>query len=352
MTGGPGRNTFAATGSNSLTINGGYLVVNAGGDGLDINGPITMTEGTVLINGPTNDGNGPIDYLGSFVISGGDFLAVGSAGMAMAPSTSSSQNSVMLTYSASQAAGTLVHIESDEGDDILTFAPAKTYQSVLFSSSALARGSNYVVYSGGRSTGTVQDGLYSGGTYTPGTEVTSFTISGSVTTVGSQNGRMPGTNPGTNPGTGTNPGMNPGTNPRGKPGTTGIPTITPTQTLSKTGTGTLSVTSTPRGASVSLDGAFVGFSPLTLTGVSDGSHELKLSRSGYQDYITAVTVTGGETTTVSASLTSNDRSSLQPTSSFRTNRPTSSLFPRIASASSVLIGEGSALLRECFQRFG
>lgn len=196
MMGGPGQNTFAATGSNSLAINGGYLVVNAGGDGLDINGPITMTDGTVIINGPTNSGNGPIDYLGSFTISGGDFLAVGSAGMAMAPSTSSTQNSVMLTYSASQAAGTLVHIESDEGEDILTFAPAKTYQSVVFSSSALARGSGYVVYSGGRSTGTVQDGLYSGGTYTPGTEVTSFTISGTVTTVGSQNGQMPANMPG------------------------------------------------------------------------------------------------------------------------------------------------------------
>jgi len=32
-------------GTNTLSINGGYLFVDAGGDGLDINGPITMTGG-------------------------------------------------------------------------------------------------------------------------------------------------------------------------------------------------------------------------------------------------------------------------------------------------------------------
>lgn len=200
MMGRPGQNNGAATGSNTLNINGGHLVVDAGGDGLDINGPITMTAGTVIVNGPTNNGNGPVDYLGSFTISGGDFLAVGSAGMAMGPSTSSTQNSVMFTYAGTQAAGALIHIESVEGDDILTFAPAKAYQSVVFSSPELSSGSEYVVYSGGSSSGTSADGIYSGGTYTPGTEVTRFTVSGTVTTVGSQNGQMPGIMPGTMPG--------------------------------------------------------------------------------------------------------------------------------------------------------
>ena len=43
---------------------------------------------------------------------------------------------------------------------------------------------SYVVYVGGSSTGTVTDSLYSGGTYTPGTENTSFTISSMTTVVG------------------------------------------------------------------------------------------------------------------------------------------------------------------------
>jgi len=66
----------------------------------------------------------------------------------------------------------------------LTFAPSKTYQSVAFSSPELTTGSSYNVYVGGTSTGTVKDGLYQDGIYTPGTKYTSFTVSGVVTNLG------------------------------------------------------------------------------------------------------------------------------------------------------------------------
>ena len=345
----PDQNAFTVTGNNYLHINGGYLVIDASGDGIDINGPIEMTGGTVIVNGPTNNGNGALDYLGTFRMTGGYLLAAGSSGMAQAPGTSSTQYVVMLTFATAQPAGTVVHIESEDGKDILTFMPTKTYQSIVLCSPDLEKGGTYVVYTKGRSDGAVTDGLYSGGTYTAGTELTRFTIAGIVTKAGSSNNQNPGTNPGTCP----NPGTNPGTNPPGKSGNIGIPTIVPTQAPSSgTGTGILSVTSTPRGASVFLDTTFRGLSPLILTGVSDGTHELRLSKSGYQDFHTSVMVTGGKTTTVSAPLTSSDSGSSQPASSFRTYHPASSLFPRITSASSVLIEESSALLRSLCHRFG
>lgn len=188
----PGQGTFETSGNNTLHINGGYIVVNAGGDGLDINGPITMTGGVVLVNGPTNDGNGAIDYTGSFKITGGRLIAAGSSGMAMAPDTSSTQYSVMVTYPSTQQAGTMAHVQTKHGEDILTFVPAKSFQSVVFSLPELAPGTDYIVYSGGSSTGTATDGLYSGGTYTPGTQVTNFTISTMVTNAGSRAANSPG----------------------------------------------------------------------------------------------------------------------------------------------------------------
>ena len=185
VNGRPGQNTFDAVGNYFLYINGGYVVINAGGDGLDSNGSIEMTGGTVIVNGPTNNGNGALDCNGGFGISGGYLVAVGSSGMAETPDTSSTLNSVKVTYASTQAAGTMVHIETEDGKDVLTFVPAKAYQSVVFCSAELQDGVTYVVYSGGSSTGTAEDGLYSVGTYTPGTEVTSFTVSGSVTYAGS-----------------------------------------------------------------------------------------------------------------------------------------------------------------------
>jgi len=177
----PAMQGEAASGDCHLTMNGGYLVIDAGGDGIDVNGGIDMSGGLVIVNGPTNDGNGALDYLGTFNMNGGFLVMVGSSGMAEAPSDTSKQYSLIHTYSSVQAAGSMVQIQDDQGGDILTFVPSKQYQSVLVSSPALQNGLSYTIYSGGSSTGAVMDGLYSGGTYTPGTQITSYTISGAVT---------------------------------------------------------------------------------------------------------------------------------------------------------------------------
>lgn len=192
MMGRPGQNNFNFVGDNYLYINGGYIAIDATGDGLDINGPISMTGGVVIINGPTRNDNGALDYSGTFEISGGFLVAVGSSGMAQAPSASSTQHSVKLTFSSALSANTIIHIEAEDGEEILTFVPTKAYQSVVLCSPKLENGETYSVYSGGSYSGSVTDGLYSGGTYTAGTQITSFTISSRVTNVGSYGGGFQG----------------------------------------------------------------------------------------------------------------------------------------------------------------
>ncbi|MEJ5308593.1 MAG: carbohydrate-binding domain-containing protein [Anaerolineae bacterium] len=191
VNGRPGMNQFAMSGNYYLTLHGGYIFIDAIGDGIDSNGPIEMTGGTVIVNGPTENMNGALDYMGTFNITGGFLIAVGSAGMAQAPSASSTQYSVMQTFESPQAAGTLVSLVAADGTAVLTFAPTKAYQSVVFSSPELKNGETYTVYGGGASSGTATDGLYTGGTYTPGSQVASFTIS-SIVTGGGAGGRFGG----------------------------------------------------------------------------------------------------------------------------------------------------------------
>ena len=119
--------------------------------------------------------------MGTFSISGGFLVAVGSAGMAQAPSSDSTQYAVLENLSAEQAAGTLLHIETVAGEDVLTFLPTKQYQSVLISSTELQEGESYLVYTGGSSSGTNLDGLITNGEYTPGTRVADFTITSIIT---------------------------------------------------------------------------------------------------------------------------------------------------------------------------
>ena len=184
--GGPGQDAFTYTGKQYLYINGGYVAIEAGGDGIDVNGAITMTDGVVIVNGPIQQMNSALDYDAFFNISGGFLVAAGSAGMAQAPGAASSQNSLLLNFSSTQKAGTLVHIQTSGGKDVLTFAPSKQYQSIAFSSPALITGATYDVFIGGSSTGAAQDGLYRGGTYAPGAKYTSFTVSSPVTAIGAR----------------------------------------------------------------------------------------------------------------------------------------------------------------------
>ncbi len=183
--GGPGQDAFTYSGDYYLYVHGGYIVVESAGDGIDVNGAIEMTGGVVLVNGPIEQMNGALDYDGTFNITGGFFVAAGSAGMAQAPSTTSSQYSVLINFSTALPAGRLVHIQNSTGEEVLTFAPSKQIQSIVFSSPDLANGETYLVCVGGSSSGPQSDGLYQGRAYTQGDQYTSFTISSVVTAIGS-----------------------------------------------------------------------------------------------------------------------------------------------------------------------
>ncbi len=177
-----------ATGDYWVYINGGNVYVNAGGDGIDSNGSIEMTGGVLLVDGPTMNGNGPLDYMGTFNINGGTLVAVGSLGMAQAPSTSSTQPSIFIGLNQTLPASTLIHLQTASGQSVMTYAPSKEYQSVLISCPELEIGETYSLFTGGFSSGEIDNNLYLNGEYQPGTELTQLTVVSSVTTYGANAG--------------------------------------------------------------------------------------------------------------------------------------------------------------------
>jgi hypothetical protein len=86
--------------------------------------------------------------------------------------------------------------------------------------------------------------------------------------------------------------------------TTAIGTQSPAQTTSPqiTGSGSLSVTTTPPGAQVYVDGGMKGISPTTIPGLSPGAHAIVLKMEGYQDLTTSISVTTGQTSEYSTGL--------------------------------------------------
>ncbi|NLO85241.1 MAG: carbohydrate-binding domain-containing protein [Clostridiales bacterium] len=138
-----GRDMFSSS-TGTLLISGGYVLVEALGDGIDINGDITQSGGEVYINGSQNGGNGALDYDGSYTMSGGLVMAAGASGMAQGVSAPSVAGSML---SAQSNSGTIEVLDSTSAS-ILTFAAKNSYQSIVIYSDKLVSGESYTVKTG------------------------------------------------------------------------------------------------------------------------------------------------------------------------------------------------------------
>ncbi|MFV0529107.1 MAG: carbohydrate-binding domain-containing protein [Lachnospiraceae bacterium] len=147
-----GADSFQSSGDYSIQIAGGTITINAQADGLDSNGDITMTGGTVLVYGPTDNGNGALDYDGTFELSGGTLAALGSSGMAQTASDSSSQASIQLWLDSTYSAGETIVLTDASGNEILTVEAVKEFSNVVLSAPELTVGETYTIELSGGST--------------------------------------------------------------------------------------------------------------------------------------------------------------------------------------------------------
>lgn len=149
----------ASTQSHDLFINGGNITIDAQGDGIDSNGNMTISGGTVFVNGPTNGGNGSLDCGdGGFTISvsGGTLFASGSLGMVETPSASATtQYTLAFATDTSLDKGTTLEIRSSSGAVIFSYELIKSAQHFIFSSSEIASGEAYTLYADGAECGSV-----------------------------------------------------------------------------------------------------------------------------------------------------------------------------------------------------
>ncbi|MCC8127906.1 MAG: carbohydrate-binding domain-containing protein [Clostridiales bacterium] len=149
-----------------MRITGGNITIDAGGDGLDSNGDIYMEGGLVVVNGPSNSGNGAIDYGmengGVCEVSGGTVLAVGASGMAESFDSSSTQCSFRYDFSGTFTEGEELTITDTEGNVLFTHTIVKNGSSVVFSSPELELGETILLTAGGQSAEITLDSVSTG----------------------------------------------------------------------------------------------------------------------------------------------------------------------------------------------
>ena len=144
--GGPGGNSSQTSTSASdyeLYINGGITTVYASGDGLDSNGNMYVNGGYTIVYGPTDNGNGALDYgdsNASFVYTAGTLIAIGTSGMSVVPTQ-----------------GTYIHFTTNQSFSANASLSITSGSTTIWSGTAAKNGNDIVVLS---------DDVVSGTTYT------------------------------------------------------------------------------------------------------------------------------------------------------------------------------------------
>lgn len=205
-----------------IEVSGGYLFIKASGDGLDSNGDLVFSGGTTIVQGPTSNGDGPLDcgdFNSVIRVTGGILIAYGSAGMAKYPDESvSTQYSMGYTVILRQ--GSVYSLRDENGNAICTFEALQDAQSLCISSPEMKNGATYTLYEGAAPTGKAENGYYADPASTGGSESLTFTVESILSTnakggpggpggFGGFGGGPGGGGPG-----GGGPGGNPGDPPR------------------------------------------------------------------------------------------------------------------------------------------
>ena len=136
-----------------MELNGGYIHILAGGDGVDSNGDLTINGGEIYIDGPSDNGNSAIDYgdRSSAYVNGGTLVAIGSSGMAEGMSDSSKQKVLMVKLGEQMEAGDVVLTDS-EGNVIVSYTALKSYDCVIISTAEVESGATYTLTTSGTTT--------------------------------------------------------------------------------------------------------------------------------------------------------------------------------------------------------
>ena len=99
----------------TLYFSGSTVYLDANGDGIDSNGNVYMSAGVVIALGPTNGGNGVIDYGDrncTFSFTGGLLVAIGCSGMNAKP-TASTGNTVSASTTTAPSINSYLNITSN-----------------------------------------------------------------------------------------------------------------------------------------------------------------------------------------------------------------------------------------------
>ncbi len=138
-----GRGMFS-NGVGEIIISGGYIHINASGDGIDSNNTIVVSGGVTLVSGSSNSANAAFDYDGEASVTGGILFATGGSGMAQSFTAAENQGCMLFGINGASA-GINLAITDANGTVVAAYTPENNYSAVVVTAPGLQVGSTYAV---------------------------------------------------------------------------------------------------------------------------------------------------------------------------------------------------------------
>ena len=151
----------------TITLNNGIVTIEAGGDGVDSNKDIVINGGTIHSVGASAGADSGLDADKGIVINGGTVIATG-ASLIEPPESTSKQKILAFAFKSMNSSATIYTLLDSNDNVIVSFKSVDKFSTLIISSDKLVNGT-YYLYKGGNNTGTLINGMYTGGTYTKGT---------------------------------------------------------------------------------------------------------------------------------------------------------------------------------------
>ena len=130
-----------------IILEGGTLTIDAEGDGIDSNGTVSISGGSLVVNGSVQGGNGPLDAAGDITITGGTVWALGTSDMLQGFAQGSTQASITANI-AGTAGQTLIILDAN-GKEVARQTASKDFKAVIMSSADLVDGQTYTIQAEG-----------------------------------------------------------------------------------------------------------------------------------------------------------------------------------------------------------
>jgi hypothetical protein len=138
-----GGDRFNADRGYYVRIAGGAIDATASFDGIDANGDIYLEGGVVCISAQSRGADGAVDLDGSLIITGGKLITAGSVA---APSSESTQASLLVSHAVAHEKGGVITLKDDAGNTLLEYTSQISYTASAFSSPDLEVGKTYALF--------------------------------------------------------------------------------------------------------------------------------------------------------------------------------------------------------------